>query len=270
MPELPEVEILKRELKQTVIGKTILHTQRSEKKLKRAIPNLSIPGEKILNIFRRNKYLVFETTNNWLVFHLGMTGKLIYDKSVPDRQHIHCVLRFSDETILYYEDARRFGSIDIYTKETIKDYLDIPLFKKLGVEPLSKDFTFDKFACLFNNNKNIKGFLMDAAYVCGIGNIYACEILFLAGINPSRIVSSVTEKEKKKLFKLIPEVLNKSIELGGSSISDFVHTNGVKGEMQNFYFTYGRTGEKCKNCINQIQKLKQNGRTTFYCSSCQQ
>jgi formamidopyrimidine-DNA glycosylase len=269
MPELPEVEILKRELTESVIGKTIINAKNSDKKLKRAIPSLSIPGEKILNIFRRNKYLIFETSNYWMVFHLGMTGKLIYTTSVPDKKHIHCILSFSDGTILYYEDARRFGSIDLYAKTSVKEYLDIPLFKKLGIEPLSKDFTYTAFQKLFKNSKNIKGFLMDAAYVCGVGNIYACETLFLAGIHPTRSVDSITEEEKKKLFKLIPEVLRKSIELGGSSISDYVHTNGVKGEMQNFYFTYGRTGQICKNCTSKIEKISQNGRSSFFCPNCQ-
>lgn len=269
MPELPEVEILKRELKETIIGKTIVGTRRSEKKLKRAIPNLTNTSEKIINIFRRNKYLVIESTNIWLVFHLGMTGKLICTKSVPDKKHIHFILFFSDGTALYYEDARRFGSIDIYEKEAFNNYLNIPLFKNLGIEPLSKKFNYKYFNNIFNNNKNIKNFLMDASFVCGIGNIYACETLFLAGINPTRIVSSITQSEKKKLFKLIPEILHKSIELGGSSISDYVHTNGAKGQMQNFYFTYGRTGQNCKKCNSKIERIIQNGRSTFFCPSCQ-
>jgi formamidopyrimidine-DNA glycosylase len=269
MPELPEVEILKRELRDSVIGKTIIGSQKSGFKLRRPIPDFNNNNEKILNIFRRNKYLVIETSKFWLVIHLGMTGKLIYSQSVPDKEHIHFVLDFSDGTKLYYEDARRFGSIDIYQKSTIQNYLEIPLFKNLGVEPLSKEFNYKTFSQLFNNSKNIKSFLMDAQYVCGIGNIYACEILFLSSINPNRRVDSITESEKQKLYRFIPEVLQKSIDLGGSSISDYVHTNGLKGEMQNFYFTYDRKDENCKKCSNKIEKIKQGGRGTYYCSTCQ-
>ncbi len=269
MPELPEVEILKRELKESIIGKTIVNSTKSNFKLRRSIPELNKINEKILNIFRRNKYLIIETNNSWLVIHLGMTGKLIFSKEVPNKEHIHFVLNFSDGTHLYYEDARRFGSIDFYLKVNIKNYLDIPLFNNLGIEPLSKDFTYEAFSALFSNTKNIKSFLMDAQYVCGIGNIYACEILFLSGINPNRRVNSITEVEKKKLYGHIPSVLQKSIDLGGSSISDYVHTNGLKGEMQNFYFTYDRKDEDCKNCKTKIEKIKQGGRGTYYCPTCQ-
>jgi formamidopyrimidine-DNA glycosylase len=269
MPELPEVEILKRELKESVIGKAIIGSKKSDYRLRRSIPEFTNNGEKILNIFRRNKYLIIETNTLWLVIHLGMTGKLIYSKSIPDKDHIHFILDFSDGTKLYYEDARRFGSIDIYSKSSYQNYLNIPLFKSLGVEPLSEEFKYESFKDLFNNTKNIKSFLMDAKYVCGIGNIYACEILFLSNINPNRRVDTITESEKKKLYKFIPEVLQKSIDLGGSSISDYVHTNGLKGEMQNFYFTYDRKDENCKKCKNKIQKIKQGGRGTYFCPTCQ-
>lgn len=269
MPELPEVEILKRELKNSVIGKTIVTSKKSGFKLRRLIPDFNHTNETIKNIFRRNKYLVIETNNFWLVIHLGMTGKLINTQNIPEKDHIHFSLEFSDGTKLYYEDARRFGSIDIYSKSSHQNYLNIPLFKKLGIEPLSEDFTYTEFKNLFNNSKNIKSFLMDAQYVCGIGNIYACEILFLSGINPNRRVDSISDVEKQKLYKFIPEVLQKSIDLGGSSISDYVHTNGLKGEMQNFYFTYDRKDEKCKCCDNKIEKIKQGGRGTYYCPTCQ-
>lgn len=269
MPELPEVEILKRELKESVIGKTIIGSKKSGFRLRRTIPDFNNINEKILNIFRRNKYLIIETNKFWLVIHLGMTGKLIYSESIPNKEHIHFSLDFLDGSKLYYEDARRFGSIDIYTKSSIQNYLDIPLFNNLGVEPLSENFTYEEFKSLFKNSKNIKSFLMDAQYVCGIGNIYACEILFLSSINPNRRVDSITELEKQKLYRFIPEVLQKSIDLGGSSISDYVHTTGLKGEMQNFYFTYDRKDENCKLCNSKIEKIKQGGRGTYYCPTCQ-
>lgn len=173
-------------MKETVIGKIIFSAKKSDKKLKRAIPYLSITNEQIVNILRSNKYLILETNNFWIVVHLGITGKLICTKSVPDKKHIHCILNFFDGTSLYYEDARRFGSLDLYSKKSEKYYLNISLF----------------------------------------------------------------------------------INLGGSSISDYVHTNDLKGEMQNFYFTYGRTSQECKKCSSKIERISQNGRGTFFCPTC--
>ncbi len=271
MPELPEVEILKRELESTILGRTISHLSKSSKRLRRIIPELSLAllGENILNIYRRNKYIIIETTNNWLVIHLGMTGKIIYSSKKLSLPHIHLSIQFSDGSYLEYDDPRRFGSMDLFTKKDYFSYFDIPLFNNLGIEPLGSDYTISKFKPLFTSSKTIKNFLMDSSFVCGIGNIYASEILFLSNILPTRRVNTITEKEKEKLFKIIPKVLEKSISLGGSSISDYVHTNGVKGEMQNFYYVYGRANQECKICNNPIEKIVQNGRSTFYCNHCQ-
>ena len=270
MPELPEVEIVRTELDELIVGKIILSSRRSGKKLRREVPDLNnFSKEKILKVYRRNKYLIIELDSNWIVVHLGMTGKLIFSKSFFQTKHQHLVLFFTDGSCLYYDDPRRFGSIDKFSKNEFKNYLDIPLFNKLGIEPLSSDFTFDSFNLLFKGDKNIKSFLMDSSFVCGIGNIYACEILFLAGISPLRTIDEVSNLERKKLFSLIPSVLKKSIELGGSSISDYVHTNGVKGEMQNFYNVYGLVKKPCKTCSSIIEKINQNGRGSYYCPNCQ-
>jgi formamidopyrimidine-DNA glycosylase len=270
MPELPEVEILKRELSTTVLHKTIDGSYQSNKKFKRLFPELNIlKNSTIKNIFRRNKYLILELNEKWLVIHLGMTGQLIFSSSLVLGKHTHFYFKFNDGTHLKFDDPRRFGSVDLYDKTVYSDYLKIPLFKNLGMEPLDSSFTFSKFHSYFNSSKNIKNFIMDAQYVCGIGNIYASEILFLSKISPTRLVKNINIKEQKLLFKLIPQVLQTSINLGGSSISDFVHTNGTTGSMQQFYNTYGRNGKPCKACNNNIEKIVQNGRSTFYCPSCQ-
>lgn len=270
MPELPEVEILKRELSTTIINKIISSSYSSNKKFKRTIANISfIHNSKILNIFRRNKYLILELSDSWLIIHLGMTGQLIFSKTLVLDKHTHFYVIFSDGSSLKYDDPRRFGSVDLYLKNEFNIYYTIPLFKNLGMEPLSKDFKFNIFTSFFNKTKTIKSFLMDAKYVCGIGNIYANEILFLAKIHPTRIGYKITLKEKKILYKLIPEVLEKSINLGGSSISDFVHTNGTTGEMQKFYNVYGRTYLPCNICNSKIEKISQNGRSSFFCPKCQ-
>lgn len=272
MPELPEVEIIKRDLSSTLISKKITSTFVGDKKLKRIIPQLSVLNHStILNIFRRNKYLILQTNNFWLVIHLGMTGKLIFLPSMPKNfpKHTHAWIQFNDGSYLYYDDPRRFGSIDLFSIIQYPNYLTIPLFLNLGIEPLSLDFKFNKFSSCFNNSRKIKSFLMDSSVVCGIGNIYASEILFLAKIHPERLVNTISLDEQKKLFHFIPLVLEKSIELGGSSISDFVHTNGLKGSMQNFYNVYGLNNQPCKVCSTSIEKVIIAGRSSFFCPSCQ-
>lgn len=271
MPELPEVETVKRQLKETIIGQKIQDFKLSGLRLRREIPSLSdLKNQTILNIFRRNKYLIIELNYNWLVIHLGMTGQLIFVDKIPlHKKHVHCILHFWGGHYLYYEDPRRFGSIDLYHKKDFSDYHQIPLFENLGFEPLEASFTFNKFNELFSKSKNIKSFLMDASFVCGIGNIYASEILFLSKISPKRDILDTSEPERKLLFQNIKNVLKKAIELGGSSISDFVHVNGQSGKMQNFYNVYGRNGLKCNCCNHLVEKINQNGRSTFFCPSCQ-
>ena len=171
--------------------------------------------------------------------------------------------------MIHYDDPRRFGSIDLFSIIQYPNYLTIPLFLNLGIELLSLDFKFNKFSSCFNNSRKIKSFLMDSSVVCGIGNIYASEILFLAKIHPERLVNTISLDEQKKLFHFIPLVLEKSIELGGSSISDFVHTNGLKGSMQNFYNVYGLNNQPCKVCSTSIEKVIIAGRSSFFCPSCQ-
>lgn len=270
MPELPEVEIVCRELRNNAIRFKIKNSHYSGKKFKRIIPNLSsIIGESIINIYRRNKYIIIELNNFWLVFHLGMTGRLILKEDKDIKKHEHIILYNQQNLGIFFEDPRRFGSVDLFSKDKFISYKDIPLFESLGYEPLEESFTFEKFTKLCNNKLNIKKFLMDAKYVCGIGNIYASEILFLSSVSPLRITSSLDVLEQRKIYDNIKMVLNKAIELGGSSISDFVHTNGTKGEMQNFYKVYGLSNNPCSVCNTKIERISQNGRGTYFCSTCQ-
>ncbi len=270
MPELPEVEIVCRELRTHSVNFSINNCFYSGKKFKRDVPNLNqIVGQTIKNIHRRNKYIVLELDDFWLVFHLGMTGRLILKEDSNIRKHEHVILYDKQKNGIFFEDPRRFGSVDLFLKSKYLDYKTIPLFEKLGYEPLENTFTFESFAKLTESKNNIKKFLMDAQYVCGIGNIYASEILFLSQVSPLRLVSSLTKDEKKKIYQNIKKILTKAIELGGSSISDFVHTNGLKGEMQNFYKVYGLAGKPCFDCGSNINRLTQNGRGTYFCSTCQ-
>lgn len=270
MPELPEVEIIRRELSDKLSGKKIKNLETSDLRLRKEIPNLEhLIGQKIVLIQRRNKYLILETINNWIVIHLGMTGQLHFNKGgVFTGNHIHLKINFWDGSILYYQDPRRFGLIEAFYKSSYPYIDSIPLFKNLGIEPLGA-FSEEDFLDFFKKKKNIKSFLLDGSHVCGIGNIYANEILFKSKIHPERNILDLTLLERKVLYSHIKPTLEKAIELGGSSISDYVHTNGTKGEMQNFYKVYGRFGKECFDCKTSIDKITQGGRSSFFCPSCQ-
>lgn len=270
MPELPEVEIIKRELSSQIVGSTINSTFYSGKKFKRPIFGLdSLKGQTIISLKRRNKYIVFETNDYWLVFHLGMTGNLLFGTSLEKGKHSHVMLNIDSGQQLLFQDPRRFGSVDLYSKSNYKNYLMLPIFNKLGIEPLSNSFTFESFIDILHGKQNIKSFLMDSSKVCGIGNIYACEILFRSSLSPFLIVDNIPETSKTILYMNIKNVLSLAISNGGSSISDFVHTNGTSGKMQDFYNVYGKNGEICKICHGLIERIKQNGRSTYYCINCQ-
>lgn len=269
MPELPEVEIIKQELSSNIIGKKVKETYSKNITLRQKfIPNVSVLiNQKIVSIKRRNKYILIYFNTHYLVIHLGMTGQLLFDKVLKIQKHTHFYLNLGD-IYLSYVDPRRFGAIGIFENNVLEN--DNSYLKNLGVEPLEKDFTFEKFNEIISKYKtNIKKFIMDSNIICGIGNIYASEILFLSKVSPLRKTETISLEEKKLIFINIKKVLEKAISLGGSTISDFVHTNGSSGQMQNFYNVYNREGENCKICSNPILRIKQFGRSTYYCSHCQ-
>lgn len=269
MPELPEVEIIKRELSENILDKKVENTYSKDITLrKKKIPDVKILiGQKITSIKRRNKYIIIYFENNYLIIHLGMTGQLILKNSLIIEKHTHFYLNLGN-VYLFYNDPRRFGVISIFELSLIESE-NIHL-KNLGLEPLEINFNFEIFnLTILKYKKNIKIFLMDSNVICGIGNIYASEILFLSNISPLRKTETLHYNEILLLFKNIKIVLEKAISLGGSTISDFLHTNGSSGEMQYFYNVYSREGKKCKICENEILRTKQFGRSTYYCVQCQ-
>lgn len=270
MPELPEVEIIRRQLLDNTVSKKIIDIVSSDLKLRKEIPSLHhLIGQRIVSIHRRNKYLIIETNHNWIVIHLGMTGQLLFSKEgIPNKKHIHLQILLTKNEGLYYIDPRRFGLIETFYKSSHPYFNSIPLFKNLGIEPLGS-FEEEDFLELFKKRKAAKSFLLDGAMVCGLGNIYANEILFLAKIHPQQNIMDLSIADRKELFSHIRPTLFKAIDLGGSSISDYVHTNGTKGEMQKFYNVYGRVNEPCKCCGTKIEKVMQNGRSSFFCPACQ-
>lgn len=269
MPELPEVEIIKRELSHTIIGKEVIETYSKDITLRqKKIPDVEVLiGQKIQVIKRRNKYILIYFNTHYLVIHLGMTGQLLFNEYLKIEKHTHFYLNLKN-TYLSYKDPRRFGAIGIFDNNI--EEKDNSYLKNLGIEPLEQSFTLENFDIIISKYKtNIKKFLMDSNIICGIGNIYASEILFLSAISPLRKTETINNKEKNILFNNIKLVLEKAISLGGSTISDFVHTNGSSGQMQNFYNVYNREKQDCKICNLKILRIKQFGRSTYYCESCQ-
>ncbi len=273
MPELPEVETIKRQLSDKLVGMKILSIELSDKNM-RFNPDKTklklLSQEKITDLHRRNKYLIVETTNLWLVFHLGMSGQVIVRGCKEDKQkHEHVTITLG-KICLSLVDPRRFGGFAIYEKKDTATYEKIELFKNLGIEPFSDEYTLQALKELLKKRKqNIKQFLLDSSNICGIGNIYASEIMFLTKLSPFKSSEKLKPAQINLLYKNITKVLALAIEQGGSSISDFVHVNGQSGKMQDLYKVYSRTGQPCLVCNSIIKKETQAGRSTFFCPSCQ-
>lgn len=269
MPELPEVETVKRGLVK-IENKKVRSFFRSDKNLRFA-SNLNferIINAKIIKIKRRARYLVVEFDNNLsLIIHLGMTGKVTISDKFEKLKHDHFILEFFDGTYLIFNDARRFGFVDLVKNE---DLLSHKSFKDLGPEPLSEDFN-EKYLSpiLAKKQMNIKTTMMDNKIVVGVGNIYINESLFASQILPTRPALSLSKSEIKKLIFAIKNIIALAIEKGGSSISDYVNSSGELGYFQNSHKIYGKNKERCLTCQNEITKIVQNGRSTFFCNKCQ-
>ncbi len=272
MPELPEVETICQELKPKLQFRKIVKVVKFRDKIRNYLPpniELNIVNKEILDIKRQAKYIIITLKPyGFLVFHLGMTGKLITKSSnVNILKHDHFVLYLSNELILTFNDARRFGIIDYFDNyiELTKKY-----FTNIGVEPLLPDFNsiylLKKISC---KQIAIKKLLMDNNIVVGIGNIYAAEVLFKCNISPFKLGKDISKTEADNIVKYSKIILQKAIELNGSSFRDYVLTSGEKGGFQNHFYVYGRYDEQCKICASHITKATQSGRTTFYCPTCQ-
>lgn len=276
MPELPEIETIKIGLENKIINKKIIETFRSNKKLRiESSLDLSlIEGKKITNIKRRARYLIIEIEKKYsLIIHLGMSGKLIYlsakttFNNYEKQKHDHFICKFKKGELLIFNDPRRFGFVDLVLS---KDLQKNKFLSKLGPEPFDASFN-EKYLQqkLKNKTTNIKTTMMDNAIVVGVGNIYINESLFLAKISPLKKANSLTRNEILHLIVAIQYILKKAIESGGSSINDYVDSNGATGKFQNNFKIYGLAGKKCLECKNSIKRIVQNGRSTFYCPKCQ-
>ena len=270
MPELPEVETSVRGIS-SLIGEKIQQIKIHILKLRWPIKEndfLNLEDRKIVSIYRRAKYIIFNCEEKFLVLHLGMTGtlRIIPTKSNEYKKHDHVELIFKKNKLIF-NDPRRFGSIHV--ANNINEHF---LIKNLGVEPLDEVFNEDYlYTKIKKSNASIKSLIMNQKIVVGIGNIYANEILFLSKVKPFREVKSLTEFEIKKIVEYTKKVLKKAIKLGGSSIKDFSSSNGKKGSFQQHFNVYGKKGELCSvvTCKNKIIRSVISNRATFFCSKCQ-
>lgn len=274
MPELPEVETVRRSLLPVVLEKPI---ETVDVHYERILQNISVPefkrrvqGNQFLDITRRGKYLIFSLENDLeLVAHLRMTGRLIFfsDHSIPLAKHTSVVFGFGSQGALRFEDVRKFATLDLVPKG---EYQTIKGLYTLGVEPLSDEFSLASFRKLVQNRSaKIKGLLLDQTKIAGIGNIYADESLFLAQIHPEREASSLNAEEIKRLHKAIRDVLEVAIANQGTTFRDYRTGYGQEGSFQNKLQIYGKKGEKCPRCGVNLKHKKVAGRTSHFCPACQ-
>jgi len=287
MPELPEVEVVKRSLEKKILNLIIKKVKIYDPNLRYKVDKdsiLKLIGKKIRNIKRRSKFLIFEIGDSYMLVHLGMTGKFFFqnkkEKRIKtsfyydldpkkDQNHDRLIFYFQNNQKLIYNDIRKFGFIKFFDLDKLDKNIHL---KNLGPEPLNKKWNFEYFKNYINKrDRNIKNILMDQTCVSGLGNIYTNEILFLSGVRPDRKVKSIKNFEIHKIIKYSKEILKNSIKLGGSSIKDFFTVDGKKGNFQQQFKVYGKKNEKCSNidCNKIIIKVSLANRSTFYCRSCQ-
>ncbi|HET7656762.1 MAG TPA: DNA-formamidopyrimidine glycosylase [Bacillales bacterium] len=273
MPELPEVETVKRTLQQLVVGKTIQDvTVKWPKIIKRPddveIFRERLKGQTILDVGRRGKFLKFILSEDVLVSHLRMEGRYrLSEENEPFDKHTHVIFSFGDGTELRYRDVRKFGTMHVFCKGDEEKQL--PLVQ-LGPEPLEGKFTAAYLARKFlNTSRNVKAVLLDQTVVAGIGNIYVDESLFRAGIHPESIACEVPEEAVKRLHGAIRKTLREAVAQGGSTVRSYVNGQGQMGMFQQSLFVYARRGEPCSKCGTEVEKKVVSGRGTHYCPKCQ-
>ncbi len=280
MPELPEVETVMRGLRPSLEGRVLRKVVQRRDDLRFPLPDQfseRLTGRTVKRLARRAKYvLAYLDDGMVLFFHLGMSGRVTIlpkGERPPLGTHDHIIFETDKDEEIRYCDPRRFGMMDLVSQVALDDH---KAFKDLGPEPLGNEFNGPVFYEKIKDKKtNIKAAILDQRVVAGIGNIYACEALHLSRLSPERIAKSLNFKEAELLASTICDVLKRAIEAGGSSLRDYVQASGELGYFQHSWTVYGREGEACRQCGSEggakavVQRLQQNGRSTFYCPECQ-
>ena len=281
MPELPEVETVRRGLQPVMEGRIIARADVNRPDLRWPFPdNMAkrLSGRTVMALRRRSKYILADLdSGETLIIHLGMSGRMQIDQhnsakfhheAAILKKHDHVVFHMQDGTRIAFNDARRFGAMDLTDTAGVENHW---LINKLGPEPLGN--AFDEtylFEALKKKSAPIKTALLDQHIVAGLGNIYVCEVLFRTGISPKRKASNLSATRAASLVPAIREVLNEAIESGGSSLRDHRQTNGELGYFQHNFAVYDREGQHCSNdCGSKIFRVVQSGRSSFYCPKCQ-
>lgn len=285
MPELPEVETIRRGLNKRIAGLTIKSVQvRKARIVKGSVKNFkaALSGNVILKFSQRGKLLIAALkSGQFLLVHLKMTGQLIYQRGkdivasghsfrgmdwrLPNR-HTHIIFSFRDGSRLFFNDLRQFGYMKIIDKQELKKEL-----AKFGIEPLTKEFSLKQFRNIFSHKKTaVKTLLMNQGFIAGLGNIYADEVCFYAKVKPNRRVQTLNVAEAERLHRGCKIILSKAVKARGTTFSDYVDADGRQGGFIKYLKVYGRKGEKCQRCRQGIiAKIKQGGRGTHYCPYCQ-
>ncbi len=280
MPELPEVETVRRGLSPAMEGKRVLRLEVNRPDLRFPFPDRfreRVEGKRITRMGRRAKFLVTElSSDEALIMHLGMSGRFTVNSSATaefhhdpgtNPAHDHVVFHMEGGATVTYNDPRRFGFMELWSIADIGSY---PRVKDLGPEPLSNHFNAAYLdEKLTGKAAPIKAALLDQSVIAGLGNIYVCEALFRSGISPRRKAASVVGKRNERLAPAINEIIAEAIAAGGSSISDFASASGELGYFQKHFHVYDREGAPCDTCDQPIKRIVQSGRSSFYCGKCQ-
>lgn len=270
MPELPEVETTCRGISRFVEGAVVSEVVLRKRALRYPIPRslaTELPGEMIRAVERRGKYLLLRSDAGTVLIHLGMSGSLrIVETTVPPEKHDHVDIVLDDVIALRLRDPRRFGAV-LWVQGDVHQHA---LLSKLGPEPLSRAFNAEYLRNKLARRKSaIKTVIMDSKVVVGVGNIYASEALFMAGVLPTREAASLTDEECAALVRVIKKVLKASIKQGGTTLRDFVDGTGKPGYFAQKLKVYGRAGEPCAKCKSAIEHLVQGQRASYFCPRCQ-
>lgn len=270
MPELPEVETVCRGMARVLEGRVLARVEVRRRDLRWPVPDdfeARLAGARVTSIFRRAKYgLIATDRGDVALMHLGMSGRMRVDPESPEL-HDHVLLATDDGHTLVFNDPRRFGSFHLARCD---DWPQHRLLAHLGPEPLGNAFNGPALhTAIAGRTSSIKAALLDQAVVSGVGNIYACEALYGAGINPRRKAASLSATRADRLVQAVREVLDHAIAAGGSSLRDYVQVDGELGYFQHAWQVYGREGAPCRACGQPVRRIVQSGRSTFYCPRCQ-
>jgi len=271
MPELPEVETVRRGLALRMTGRQIVRAELRRPDLRRPFPPMlaeRLTGARIGALTRRGKYILIELDDSGtLLLHLGMSGRITTDRGdTAHATHDHVVLTLDDGTVVRFNDARRFGSLDYIQRGAETAH---PLLAGMGPEPLEPDFNAAYLnRALAGKMTPIKSALLDQRIVAGLGNIYVCEALYRARVSPRRLAATVVGQRAARLVEAVRAVLDDAIAAGGSSLRDYVQANGELGYFQHRWAVYGKEGQPCPDCSCAIgvQRIAQAGRSTFFCA----